>query len=484
MTIITKRLLQAYFLAILLTVFGKVAGAKVITPDAMMMGGADHSDKPNIILILADDAGYHDFGFHGSRTMLTPNLDRLAEHGILFEQAYVTAAVCGPSRAGILTGRYQQKFGYEENNVPGYMSASGLTGDDMGLPLEETILPQYMKSLGYSTALVGKWHQGHADRFHPTKRGFDYFYGFRGGARSYYAFGENNQNHRQEDYIEEGFRVFNEPSKYLTSAFVDKAINFIDSSDASPFFLFLSLTAVHSPMEAEKSDLAKFPQLVGKRKTLAAMTFSMDKAIGRLLKHLDSRGIRENTLIVFTNDNGGPSDQNASNNAPLSGTKANHLEGGIRVPFIVSWPSVLSKNTKYRYPISTLDLLPTFIAAGHGEPDKLITLDGINLLPILHSNQEPAIRTFFWKKENRAAIRDGDWKLLRYPDRPAELYNLKHDLSETQNVARKKTLLVESLYKKLFTWELGLQRPKWQLKREYEGKAMERMDNFRYHTLD
>ncbi|MFC3120422.1 sulfatase-like hydrolase/transferase [Agaribacter flavus] len=441
--------------------------------------------KPNIILILADDAGYHDFGFQGSKTMITPNLDALANEGIVFSQAYVTAAVCGPSRAGILSGQYQQKFGYEENNVPGYMSQSGITGDDMGLPLDVPIMPQFLKEKGYTTALIGKWHQGNKDAFHPLKRGFDYFYGFRGGARSYFPFNEQNPNPRQEDYLEEGFRHFAESPEYLTDALVNKTIEFIEENRAAPFFTFLSLTAVHAPMQAERQDLEAFPNINGTRKTLAAMTLSMDRAIGRLNERLEALNLRENTILVFTNDNGGPSDQNASNNAPLSGTKANHLEGGIRVPFIMSWPAKLPQKIKYDYPISTLDLLPTFYAAAGGAPKDLAAADGKNLLPYISKrNSQRPHQTLYWKKENRGAIRDGDWKMLRFPDRPAELYNLALDQAEQNNLANKHPEKLKSLYKKLFAWELTLERPLWQLKREYEGQAMERMDKYRNHVKD
>ncbi|MCU4676260.1 sulfatase [Catenovulum sp. 2E275] len=467
--------------------------ALVAFPSALMAKAV--GKQPNILFILADDAGYHDFGFHGSQTMNTPNLDQLAKQGILFTNAYVSAAVCGPSRAGILTGKYQQKFGYEENNVPGYMSASGITGDDMGLPLEQKILPQYLKELGYTTALIGKWHQGNADRFHPTKRGFDYFYGFRGGARSYFPFGENNPNYRPEDYLEEGFGNFKESPRYLTDALVDKTIAFIQQSHsnktqtAKPFFAFLSLTAVHAPMEAEEADLAQYPNLQGKRKTLAAMTLSMDRAIGRLLNKLDQLNLADNTLVVFTNDNGGPTDHTAANNAPLSGTKANHLEGGIRVPFIMRWPTKLPKQQVYSQPVITLDLLPTFYQAAGGHSQQLADIDGVNLLPYLTNNRKTKLserphQALYWKKENRAAIRDGDWKLLRYPDRPAELYNLVEDQSEKVNLAQHYPEKVVDLYKKLFAWELTLERPLWQLKRQYEGDAMQRMDKFRTHIAD
>lgn len=440
------------------------------------------TQQPNIVFILSDDAGYHDFGFQGSRTFKTPNLDKLAKQSTRFTQAYTTAAVCGPSRAGLLTGKYQQRFGFEENNVPGYMShSSAMLGEDMGLPPEQTTMAQYLKSLGYNTALVGKWHQGNADRYHPIKRGFDYFYGLRGGSRSYWQLDDFHQNIQPENKLEFGFNNFQEPRTYLTQALADNAVEYIRRQNG-PFFLFLSLTAVHAPMESLESDLAQFPQLTDKRKQLAAMTLAMDREIGKVLTALEEQGLADNTLVVFTNDNGGPTDANGANNYPLSGTKANHLEGGIRVPFLMRWPNITRAQQTFEQPISFLDLLPTFYRAAGGSPSQLPDLDGVDLTPyITGQNTARPHQTLFWKKENRGAIRDGDWKLLRYPDRPAELYNLTNDVREQNNLAARHPDIVKALYKKLFHWELTLERPSWQLKRIYEGDAMTRMDVFRNH---
>ena len=442
-------------------------------------------EKPNIIVILSDDAGYADFGFQGSKIMKTPHLDKLESEAIHFKQAYVTAAVCGPSRAGILTGKYQQRFGYEENNVPGYMINSALDGDEMGLPLDQKTIANYLKDLGYKTALIGKWHQGNADKYHPTKRGFDDFYGFRGGARSYFEYNGENPNYRKEDYLERGFGNFEESKKYLTEAFADEAISYVNNNKNNPFFLMLSFNAVHTPMEAKNEDLKQFPNLEGKRKQVAAMTLALDRACGRVFDELDKLGLTDDTLVIFTNDNGGPSNTNASNNYPLSGTKANHLEGGIRVPFLMRYPKQITKNSSFDFPVSTLDLLPTFYKLAGGNDKDLKDVDGVDLMPFIHKKTtDRPHQTLYWKKENRATVRDGDWKLLRFPDRPAELYNIKEDISESHDLANKYPEKVKELYKKLFTWELTLTRPLWQLKREYEGKAMERMDNYRAPKRD
>ncbi len=441
---------------------------------------ATGQQKPNIILIISDDAGYADFGFQGSDVMKTPHLDQFAKTGMKFNQAYVTAAVCGPSRAGLMTGKYQQRFGYEENNVPGYMSLSCLEDNQMGLPLDQKTLGDHMQSLGYKTGYIGKWHLGNADQFHPTKRGFDEFYGFRGGARSYYPFSDTNPNTRAEDFLERGFENYKESDKYLTEALAKETAMFIEKHQSAPFFVVLAFNAVHTPMHALEKDLEKFKGLKGKRKELAAMTLAMDRGCGIVFNKLSSLGLEKNTIVIFTNDNGGPSDTNASVNDPLSGTKANHLEGGIRIPFLIRWPGVIKENTTYNHPISTLDLLPTLYVAGGGKLVTLGDIDGKDLLPFANGTiQAPPHPTLYWKKESRGAIRDGDFKLLRFPDRPAELYNINEDHAEKNNLAMKYPDKVRALYKKLFDWELTLKRPLWQLKREYEGKAMKRMDDFR-----
>lgn len=439
------------------------------------------AQQPNILFILSDDAGYADFGFQGSKDFKTPNLDQLAKSGVKFTQGYVSAAVCGPSRAGFLTGKYQQKFGFEENNVPGIMTNSALIGDEMGLPLDQVTVADHLKKLGYRTAIFGKWHMGNADKYHPTKRGFDEFYGFRGGARSYWELTEERKKERPEDRLERGFEDYKESKKYLTDDLADATIGFIERNKKRPFFAYLSFNAVHTPMEAREDDLKKVPaHLKGKRRTLAAMTMGMDRAIGRVLDRLEVLGLSENTLIVFANDNGGPSDSNKSCNDPLSGTKANHLEGGIRIPFLMSWKGHIKANSTYTYPISTLDLLPTFVTAGGGDVSKIEGLDGVNLMPYIKGeNSTKPHETLYWKKEARGAIRHNQWKLLRFPDRPAELYNIEEDISEVNDLAAEKPELVRALYKKLFEWELTLTRPLWQLKRVYEGKAAVRMDNHR-----
>ncbi len=437
------------------------------------------AEKPNIILIFSDDAGYADFGFHGSKTMHTPNLDRLADQGIRFRQGYVSDPTCGPSRAGLMTGKYQQRFGYEENNVPGYMSeVSAVDGDEMGLPVEEVTMGDYLQARGYHTGYFGKWHLGGADRFHPLNRGFHEFYGFRGGARSYFEY--DTPPRLAMDKMERGLGEFEEPTNYLTDQLAEETVRFIEQHQNQPFFAFLAFNAVHTPMEARPEDLAQFPQLEGNRKVVAAMTLALDRACGKVLDKLDELGLAENTLVIFTNDNGGPTDKNASSNYPLSGTKSNHLEGGIRVPFLARWPKVLPANAVYNSPVSTLDLLPTFCAAADEPLGDEADLDGVNLLPyLIGENSGSPHERLFWKKQARAVVRDGDWKLMRFPDRPAELYNIEKDPRELQNVADQFPGRVREMYKMIFEWESTLERPRWLLKRKFENVDIERMDTYR-----
>lgn len=441
--------------------------------------------KPNIIFLFCDDAGYADFGFQGSKTMKTPNLDKLSKRGVKFTQGYVTDATCAPSRAGLITGKYQQRFGYEEINVPGYMSDnSKFLGDDMGLPLDQVTMADYLKKLGYTNAMIGKWHLGDADRFHPLKRGFDEFYGFRGGDRSYFAYEEVLKGNNLDKRMENGFGNYEEPNGYVTDVLGGKAVSFIERNKDRPFFLYLAFNAVHTPVEATPEDLKEFPELVGTRQEVAAMTLALDRACGKVLDKLKELGLEENTIIVFSNDNGGPTDNNASINLPLSGTKSNHLEGGLRVPFLMSWPAQLKGNQTYNYPVSTLDLLPTFYAAGGGNVADLKDIDGVNLIPFVKGeNSDRPHETLYWKKENRGVFRENDWKLIRFPDRPAELYDLSKDISEQNDLATKYPARVRKMYKQLFSWELTLERPLWMLERKFEKYDIDRMDRYRTPEL-
>ncbi|TWT83627.1 Arylsulfatase precursor [Planctomycetes bacterium CA13] len=451
-----------------------------ITIVALLSLNATAGEKPNIVLLFADDAGYGDFGFHGSHHFKTPNLDQLAKSGVRLTSFYVTGATCGPSRAGMLSGKCQQRFGFEEINVPGIMSDhSKLLGDEMGLPTQLPTMADHLQDLGYRTAVFGKWHMGVADRYHPLKRGFDEFYGFRGGARSFFAYPDPNRAKR-ENLMERGFEGFKEHEGYLTNVLADEACDFIQRSQDKPFFVYLSFSAVHTPMQADPQDKDTFSELNGTRRIAAQMMLSMDRACGQVLDKLKELGLSDNTLVVFSNDNGGPMDKNGSSNFPLSGVKATQLEGGLRVPGLVAWPGKLPAGVDYELPLSTLDLLPTFVAAGGGDPSVIEGLDGVDMLPYLRGgNKGRPHQTLCWKMETRGAIRDGDWKLLRFPDRPAELFDIVKDPGEQNDLAADNPELVKTLFKKLFAWELELQRPLFMLRREEEGWSSRRADEFR-----
>ena len=446
----------------------------------LVLAGTAVADKPNIVLLFADDAGYGDFGFHGSTHFKTPNLDGLARQGIRLSQFYVTGSTCGPSRAGLLSGQYQQRFGYEEINVPGIMSPhSKLLGDEMGLPTDLKTMGDHLQNLGYHTGVFGKWHMGVADRYHPLKRGFNEFYGFRGGARSFFAYPEPKKT-RRENLMERGDGNYQEHEGYLTNVLADETCDFIERNKNKPFFAYVSFTAVHAPMQADPRDKEAFPQLTGDRRTAAQMTLALDRACGQIIDKLAAEGLTENTIVVFTNDNGGPMDRNGSSNFPLSGVKGTQLEGGIRVPCLVSWPAKLKAGSVYDAPLSTLDLLPTFVAAGGGDPAKIESLDGVDLIPFLTGQSNAsAHETLYWKMESRGAVRDGNWKMLRYPDRPAELFDMSKDPAEQNNLADSNPQLLRELYKKLFAWELELERPMFMLRRAEEGWSSRRADQFR-----
>lgn len=438
---------------------------------------AQKSQRPNIIVILSDDAGYGDFGFTGSKDFKTPHLDQFASKGVVFTNAYVSSAVCGPSRAGLLTGRYQQRFGFIYNNVPGAIDKeAGLYGDLMGLPTDQKTIAGYLGKYGYKSMIVGKWHQGHGAAFHPLRRGFDQFYGFLGGARNYIKTSKLDD----EVHLWRNLDTIPEPEGYLTDCFAEEACRFIEKSRQSPFFLYLAFNAVHAPNQAKNEDLELFVDVKPDRKILAAMTWSLDKAIGKVMGKLEQLGLEENTLVIFTNDNGGAS-YNGADNSPFSGCKATYLEGGIRVPFMMKWKGHLKEGQKYEYPVITLDILPTSIALAGGNPENIKELDGVNLLPFISGSEKSRPHeTFYWNGDGPfSAIRDHDWKLIKMPDRLPELYNLATDPSEKINLANGQQKITEELLKKLFEWENANGNPKWQLLKKYEKVSIEFFDKYR-----
>ncbi len=410
--------------------------------------------KPNIIVIVGDDMGYADVGVHGCKDIPTPHLDALAKSGVRFTNGYVSGPYCSPTRAGLLTGRYQQRFGHEFNPA----------GAKQGMPVTETTMADRLKAAGYHTGMVGKWHLGSADAMHPMKRGFNEFFGFLGGAHDYF-----NPN---------GILRGNEPAgdkTYLTDAIARESVAFIERNKAKPFFLYMTFNAVHTPMQADDARLMKFASIKDPtRRTYAAMMFAMDEAVGQLVAKVKDAGLSENTIIFFVDDNGGPTMKgvtvNGSVNTPLRGSKRTTLEGGIRVPFFISWPGHIKPGTVYDNPVIQLDIQPTALAAA-GVPVKPdAKFDGVNLLPYLSGeNKGEPHPALFWRFGQQMAIRKGDWKLVKY-DLAAEdgkgtsavkLYNLKADIGESTDVAAKHPDEVKALQADWDEWNKGNVAPLW-----------------------
>jgi len=420
--------------------------------------------KPNIIVILADDLGYADLSMHGSLQIPTPNIDALAKTGVTFTQGYVSSSVCAPSRAGLLTGRNQVEFGFDNNlaaSQPGFDPAFA------GLPIGQKTIADRLKAQGYATGLIGKWHLGEDEQFHPLKRGFDEFWGYLGGGHDYF---ESDESGRPRFIPMES--NYKQPQKltYITDDKGDECVDFIKRHKNEPFFLFASFNAPHAPMQATAEDLKLFAHIKDEnRRTYAAMVHRLDVNVGKIIKALDAQGVRENTLVVFLSDNGGPVDQNFSCNAPFNGQKGILLEGGIRVPFIFNWPGTLKSST-YERPVSALDLAPTFLALAGGEIDEN-DFSGVNLMPFVLGNRtdEPH-PTLLWKFTISTAIRQGDWKLVSIPDRLPMLYHLPTDASEQRNVALENLELTTKLLKQMGEWSvrlphvLFLEGPEWRKK--------------------
>ncbi|MCH2111283.1 MAG: sulfatase [Planctomycetes bacterium] len=423
-----------------------------------LLAGAFAQDRPNVVILFTDDAGYADFSFQGSDSHHTPRIDSIAENGVRFTQGYVSASVCSPSRAGLLTGRYQQRFGHE-SNLPGAPDEA-VPNALRGLPLSEKTIADYLKEEGYATGLIGKWHLGMEDHFHPTQRGFDEFFGMRKGSSPYL---QGKDRPIECNYKE----VSEEELPYLTDAFGDEAAEFIHRHHAQPFFLFLSFNAPHTPLHAREDYLeeAKEEFKTKKRAINAAMTRSLDENVGKVLDALDSHDLTENTLVFFLNDNGGAMPYNASSNKPLRGAKGTCLEGGIRVPFVFQWPKEIYPGSVEERPVMSLDILPTVMrSVGAPLPDEA-SIDGVDLIPFLTGGWAYQVMLpheyMYWRLNWAAAIRAGDWKYVRTPSDEEWLFDLKGDPGETVDLASTHPKVFADLKSKLAVWEASLAQPIW-----------------------
>lgn len=431
------------------------------------------AERPNILLIVADDLGWGELGCQGNPQIPTPHIDSLAKNGTRFTNGYVSGPYCSPTRAGLMTGRYQNRFGHEFNPGPAEQAV-----ENFGLPLGETTLPQRLKSAGYATGMFGKWHLGYRPEFHPLQRGFDEFFGFLGGAHSYVDAGADRANP-----IQRGTATV-EKIDYTTEAFARETVGFIERHRSAPWFVYLPFNAVHAPLQAPEKYLQRFAAITDeKRRTFAAMLSAMDDAIGTVLTKLAELKLEENTLVFFISDNGGPTPSITSGNGPLRGYKSQTWEGGIRVAWLVQWKGKVPAGRVDERPVIQLDILPTALAAAGVAAKPEWKLDGVNLLPFLRGEKSGAPHeALFWRFGAQMAVRMGDWKLVKGPGNGAgieeaaratlagaELYNLKNDIGEKTNLASANPEKVRELAAAWTKWNGELVEPKWVPQRA--GKA-------------
>ncbi len=422
---------------------------------AGLQSGGEPAPRPHVIWIIADDLGYADLGFTGCVDIPTPNLDRLAQAGVVCTDGHVSASVCAPSRAGLITGRYQQRFGFECN----------LGSNQKGLLPDVPTAAQLMGEAGYECVGVGKWHLGYAEENHPLEVGFEHFTGLRGGSRSYFPKLDKRPSKAQRierDRVEVPESEFS----YLTDLFTEEACRLVVERDEErPLFMYLSYTAPHGPMHAREDLFESFSGIeVEKRQKYAAMVAAMDEGVGRLLSTLDAEGMTEDTMVVFLSDNGGATN-NASDNGAWRGMKGSKWEGGQRVPFVISWPGALGSG-RYDEAISSLDLLPTALSvAGAEAPEEL---DGVDLMPFIGGGRGGSPHeALYWRRFVAAAVREGDWKFVRVREaddtfRAPILVNLALDPGELIDRAGDEPARVARMQSLLEGWESGLSEPRWQ----------------------
>ncbi len=461
-------------LAIVLSLVGVAAGQN--TPGAT----APPQGRPNILVIVADDLGYGELGCQGHNDIPTPHIDSIAKNGVRFTSGYVSCPVCSPTRAALMTGRYQQRFGHEFN--PGPMDDAS---DTFGLVRDEKTLAERLKAAGYATGMVGKWHLGTRPGLRPTERGFGEFFGFLGGAHPYLG-----ERRRGSNQILRGTEQIAEPA-YLTDAFGREAVAFIEHHKGEPFFLYLAFNAVHAPLQATADYRKRFHNVKDdKRQTFSAMLSAMDDAVGTVLGTIHNSQLDEKTLIFFISDNGGPTPQTSSRNDPLRGTKTTTWEGGIRIPYMIQWKGHVPAGKVDDRPVIALDIHPTALAAAGitAQPEK--KLDGVNLLPFLEgsSNALPH-EVLFWRFGNQMAVRKGDWKITLAAPRPpagskaaaeeddpparprlrrranrnatAQLYNLAQDVGESKDLASENPDKFKELQDDWKKWNAELIAPRW-----------------------
>jgi arylsulfatase A-like enzyme len=484
-----------------------IAGKNEYLADSVK--GLSKMKRPNVILILADDLGQTDISLYGNKIVSTPNIDGIGRRGATFTEGYISSPVCSPSRAGLLTGRYQQRFGHEFqpnnrylNNVfeyigfkimPRFRPISPIktkyvpeTEERMrqGLPPSEITMAEMLKKYGYTNALIGKWHLGAADFAIPCNRGFDYQYGFYEAFTLYAPKSDTDDivdmpakrdfmDHHQWKTAEgrEGNCAIlrnccerQEENKYLTDKLTDEAIAFVDRSKDQPFFLYLPYNAPHAPLQAQKKYYDQFANIKDPvKRTYAAMIKSLDDQVGRLLSHVDSLGLAENTIIVFLSDNGGAVYNGTTDNAPYRGGKLTNFEGGLRVPFMMEWKGRIKPGTVYSNPVISLDVFSTIAAAIGIELPQDRKYDGVDLIPYLNGDSTGVPhQVLFWRSDFNVAVREGEWKYVSnaYNGEKA-LYNMREDSVERKNLYYLKPDVVKHLTDDLAVWETEMVKPLW-----------------------
>ncbi len=408
--------------------------------------------RPNILVILADDLGYADVGFQGCKDIPTPHLDALAKDAVHCTEGYVSHPFCSPTRAGLLTGRYQQRFGHENN--PAWRPEDPRAG----LPLSQTTLADALGKAGYVTGCVGKWHLGAHPSFHPNQRGFQHYYGALGGGHIYLpglAGGEEYSIPMDRNGQPEPL------SDYITTSFGREASKFIRESSAKPWCLYLAFNAPHTPLQSTEALKARLGHIQDTaRRDLAALIVGLDDAIGEVIQTLRAEKLYDNTFIVFMSDNGGPITVSKCSNGPLRAGKGTVYEGGIRVPFLISWPSGLPRGTTYEQPVVSLDVFRTALGLAGVASEANSNLEGVDLLPYLRGDKEEGPHNaggLFWRTGGGAswAVRQGKWKAVGGRNQPTELYNLTKDKGEAKDVAGAKAEVVQRLEAAYAQWNTG-----------------------------
>lgn len=409
--------------------------------------------RPNIVLIITDDVGYGDIGSYGAPDIKTPNIDSLARNGTRFTQFYANGSSCTPTRAGLISGRYQQRFSLERP-----LSTANSPDGQVGLPVTGRSLPQLLKDRGYATALIGKWHLGYLPRFGPLAHGFDSFFGFKSGYIDYY---EHTDGFGSPDMFEDDKPI--ETPGYMTDLITERSVKFITNHAAAPFFLEVAYNAAHWPYQSpdqpskardNSRHILPHDENPGTRADYVKIMERADQGVGRILATLDRLRLSPNTLVIFTNDNGG---EWLSRNAPLYNRKFTLYEGGIRVPTLMRWPGKIPAGVVTQQVGITMDLTATILAASGAAVPAETRLEGIDLVPLLRPASQPQSRTLFWRVTtgglNQRAVRDGDWKLLLEGGARLMLFDVTKDLGERDDRAASNTAIVRRLHQQLVAWE-------------------------------